>query len=152
MTDRSAVHATFTVDRTYPVAPQRVWAAFADQAQKAKWFGGANEGYTTIASDFDFTVGGREHNEGKWDNGTVSQFDAIYLDIVENERIIYTYYMFIDGKKISVSIATLEFTAADGGTHLKLTEQGAYLDGLDNSKQREEGTNWLMDELGKSLA
>ena len=33
-----------------------------------------------------------------------------------------------------------------------LTEYGDYLDGYDDAGSREHGTNWLMDNLGKSLA
>ena len=38
------------------------------------------------------------------------------------------------------------------GTRLVLTEQGAFLDGLDYVAQREEGTQQLLDNLGKALA
>ena len=57
----------------------------------------------------------------------------------------------MDGQRISVSVATLEFIPADNGTRLILTEQGAYLDGLDTSAQREEGTRGLLDALATYL-
>jgi hypothetical protein len=50
-----------------------------------------------------------------------------------------------------VSVATLEFYAEGSGTRLILTEQGAYLDGLDTSAQREEGTQQLLNALGTYL-
>jgi activator of Hsp90 ATPase-like protein len=37
------------------------------------------------------------------------------------------------------------------GTRLKLTEQGAFLDGYDDAGSRERGTGSLMDALEKSL-
>ncbi|MBT2304624.1 hypothetical protein J7E70_29820 [Variovorax paradoxus] len=37
----------------------------------------------------------------------------------------------IDGRKISVSLATFEFKASDAGAKLIMTEQGAFLDGYD---------------------
>ncbi|HRO04147.1 MAG TPA: hypothetical protein PLS69_11145 [Terricaulis sp.] len=40
MTDPSTTHATFVIERHYKAAPARVFAAFADAKQKAKWFGG----------------------------------------------------------------------------------------------------------------
>jgi hypothetical protein len=60
--------------------------------------------------------------------------------------------MELDGKRISVSVASIELKPSGSGTHMKVTELGAYLDGLDNSAQREQGTNWLMDKLGEELS
>ena len=36
--DRNITHATFTLERSYPVPPARVFAAWADPAAKARWF------------------------------------------------------------------------------------------------------------------
>jgi hypothetical protein len=38
------------------------------------------------------------------------------------------------------------------GTKLTYTEQGAFLDGIDKPEAREEGTAWMLDNLGKYLA
>ena len=82
----------------------------------------------------------------------VTVFDCLYRDIVENQRIVYSYVMHLDGKKISVSQACIELFAENGGTKLVLTEYGDYLDGYDDAGSREHGTNALMDALEKSLA
>ena len=50
-----------------------------------------------------------------------------------------------------MSVATVELVAEGTGTRLTLTEQGAYLDGLDQPSQREKGTTELMDKLGSAL-
>ncbi len=149
MAERSVVHATFTIERDYPAAPARVFNAFADPAAKAKWFGAPDS--SDSKASMDFRVGGREHSSGKVPDGPLYTFDALYQDIVPNERIVYTYDMTIDGKRISVSVATLEFRASGAGTRLKVTEMGAFLDGLDNAGQRETGTKDLLDKLAKSL-
>ena len=36
--DHNVTHATFTLERSYPVPPARVFAAWADPAAKASWF------------------------------------------------------------------------------------------------------------------
>ena len=59
--------------------------------------------------------------------------------------------MHIDGKKISVSLATIDFEPQGKGTKLIVTEQGAFLDGYDDAGARERGTNDLMDQLAASL-
>ena len=151
MTERNVTHGTFHIERTYPHPPERVYAAFATEAGKAAWFGHA-EGQTIVERAFDFREGGRERAVGRWDSGLVTQFDASYFDIIPNERIVYAYEMRLDGVKISVSLATIEFKPAGGGTRLLLTETGAFLDGYDDAGSREHGTNFLMDQLGASLA
>jgi len=155
MTARSVVHASFTITRHWKASPARVFEAFADPQQKDAWFGGGAE-WTPVGRSFDFREGGKEHAAGRWKTGMVSKFDCIYLDIVppsnkESGRIIYSYVMHLDDRKISVSQAAIELTPDNGGTKLTLTEYGDYLDGYDDAGSREHGTNFLMDALGKSV-
>ena len=42
-------------------------------------------------------------------------------------------------------------SAGPGRTTLKVTEQGAFLDGYDDAGSREHGTGFLLDKLGASL-
>jgi uncharacterized protein YndB with AHSA1/START domain len=147
---RSVVHATFCIERTYPASPAQVFKALTDPAAKAKWFTGGN-GYTLLAREMDVRPGGREHVKGRKDTGVVSTFDAIYHDVIANERIVYAYEMHLDDRKISVSLATLELKPAGTDTRLVMTEQGAFLDGYDDAGSREHGSNFLLDALGKSL-
>jgi uncharacterized protein YndB with AHSA1/START domain len=153
---RSVVRASFTITRHWKHAPARVFDAFATAEAKAKWFAGGG-GWTLIEKAFDFREGGREMVKGRHEGGTVHVFDCVYRDIVapdagEAGRIIYSYVMHLDGKKISVSQATIEILPDGAGTKLVLTEYGDYLDGYDDAGSREHGTNALMDALEKSLA
>jgi uncharacterized protein YndB with AHSA1/START domain len=151
MTKRSAIHATFVIERNFKAPPARVFNAFADRAAKASWFAGPG-GWEKKRHEFDFRVGGRERLSGGPKGGTVQSFDALYQDIVPNERIIYTYDMHLDETRISVSLATVEFKPAGAGTLLMITEQGAFLDGYDDAGSREQGTRWLLDKLEASLS
>lgn len=147
---RSVTHASFTITRHWNASPARVFAAFADQKKKDAWFGGG-DAWTPVSRSFDFREGGKEHAAGRWKTGIVSKFDCIYLDIVPDERIIYSYVMHLDDRKISVSQAAIELTPEKDGTKFVLTEYGDYLDGYDDAGSREHGTNALMDALEKSL-
>lgn len=151
MAARSVTHATFSLRRTYPASPKRVYSAFADPAKKAAWFNGPEE-WGPDEHSFDFRVGGHEVSRGGPKGGPVHAFSAVYQDIVPNERIIYSYDMLLDDVRISVSVATLEFRGAGGGTELVLTEQGAFLDGYDDAGERERGTRELLEALGNFLA
>jgi uncharacterized protein YndB with AHSA1/START domain len=99
----------------------------------------------------DFRVGGRETSRGGPKGGPVHAFDALYYDIVPNERIVFAYDMHLDDLRISVSLATIELKPEGNGTRLILTEQGAYLDGHDKPAMRQSGTEELLDQLGAEL-
>jgi uncharacterized protein YndB with AHSA1/START domain len=150
MKNRSASHATFVIERTYPTTPARVFAAWSNLQSKQRWFGGP-DAWKRGEHTFDFRVGGKEHLSGGPKGGTVHRFDATYQDIVPDERIIYTYEMHLDDAKISVSLATIEFKAEGSGTKMTLTEQGVFLDGYDDVGSREKGTVELMKQLEASL-
>ena len=132
-----------------PVA--RVWKALTDETAKQKWFCGPADHWQLLERSMDVRVGGRERLKGRWQSGVASTFDAIYHDVIPHERLIYSYEMRLDDKKISVSLATLQLKAADGKTTLMVTEQGAFLDGYDDAGSREQGTGHLLDALGASL-
>jgi uncharacterized protein YndB with AHSA1/START domain len=157
VTARSIIHDTFTIERAYPGAPSRVFAAFASAEAKNIWgdTGGLEpaDGQAGIA-EFDFRAGGRERFGFKM-AGTTYRYDARYYDIVPDQRIIYAYEMYAGDARISVSVATIEFAKSGDGTALTVTEQGAYLDGIDGPRApslREEGVTEMLDNLTGYLA
>jgi uncharacterized protein YndB with AHSA1/START domain len=149
MTERSVTHSTFAIERSYPAAPARVFAAFATAEAKARWFGAPEESLTGDR-EFDFRIGGRERLISKHEDTTYT-YDSVYYDIVPDQRIVTAYEMYANDARISVSVATAEFAAQDGGTRLIYTEQGAFLDELDKPEYREHGTSELLDKLGEVL-
>jgi uncharacterized protein YndB with AHSA1/START domain len=142
----------FHLERTYDAPVARVWKALTDEKAKAKWFGGPPDRMQLLERHMDVRVGGTECAKGRWEGGVVHTFDAIYHDVVENERLVYSYVMHLDDRKISVSLATMQLKADGGKTTLKVSEQGAFLDGYDDAGSRERGTGFLLDALGASLA
>lgn len=150
MTARSTHHATFVIERTYAASPARVFKAWADPVAKASWFAGPDE-WESGGREFDFRVGGRERSSGGPKGGPAHAFNSLYQDIVPNERIVYTYDMQLGDKRISVSLATVEFKQAGAGTRLIFTEQAVFLDGYDDAGSREHGTRWLLDKLDATL-
>jgi uncharacterized protein YndB with AHSA1/START domain len=147
MSTRSANHATFVIERTYDACPARVFAAWADKSAKGRWFGPPEGGGE---HELDFRVGGREHFAASV-AGARYTYDALYEDIVPDERIVYTYNMHRDDARMSVSISTVELFAAGERTRLRYTEQGVFLDGIDTPAEREHGTAEILDKLGGAL-
>ncbi len=151
MLSRSVVHGSFHLERRYAAPVERVWQALTDPAAKQKWFGGPATEWEPLERFMDVREGGRERAKGRWKSGMVSTFDAFYHDVVLHERLVYSYVMHLDDKKISVSLATMQLKREAGATRLMVAEQGAFLDGYDDAGSREHGTGYLLDQLGASL-
>src|SRR5215472_774701 len=66
--ERTVVHSTFCIERTYAASPAQVYRALTDPVAKAKWFGGG-ERCTIVARRMDVRPGGREHLQGRWAPG-----------------------------------------------------------------------------------
>lgn len=148
MSEHSAAHATFVIERNYPVPPGRVFEAFSNPEAKRQWFAGPGE----TRGEMDFRIGGRETASGAFPDGTVHRFEAFYYDIVPGQRIVFSYDMHLDQRRISVSLATIEIAPQGPGSRLVFTEQGVFLDGYDDAGARERGTMELLDALGAFLS
>jgi uncharacterized protein YndB with AHSA1/START domain len=150
MTERSIAHGSFTVKRTYPVAPERIFRAWSDPKIKGRWFGDPEK--ESFADVFDFSVGGRELRTGTLGDGTRYAIDILYYDIVPDQRIVYAFDVEINGTRNSVSVTAITFEQSGDGTTLSITEHGAFLDGHESPIGREGGANFILDRLGDLLA
>jgi uncharacterized protein YndB with AHSA1/START domain len=152
VTERSVNHATFVIERTYPAQPARVFAAWADPAAKDTWMDDGQGNSDGSYYEMEFKVGGHERTGGPDPHGNPFRYDAVYYDIVPDQRIVFNYEMYAGDERMSVSLATVEIVPDAEGTRLTYTEQGAFLDGIDTPEGRQGGTEWLLDNLGKYLA
>jgi uncharacterized protein YndB with AHSA1/START domain len=149
VSERTTKHGTFVLEHTYDATPARVFAAWADPAAKPRWFGGPDDWENEHT--LDFRVGGTEWNRTTPPDGPAWTYTAAIHDIVPDRRIVYSYVMECGDAVASVTLATVEFEPAASGTRLVLTEQIAFLDGLDSPDLREGGTRSLLDSLDEML-
>ena len=151
MSRRSATHTSFVLDRRFPASPARVFKAWADPEAKRRW-NDCHAEVGTLEYTIDFRLGGHEIHRAILPDGRHQRVDKVFLEIVPDARIIFAYAMEAGGQPLSASLVTVEFHAEGAGTHLKLTEQLAYLDGHQDLDQRIEGTAEGLDRLGLQLA
>lgn len=147
---RSIAFARFVIERTYDATPARTFKAWSDPAAKARWFGAPTE-WKQIERRMDFRIGGVERLVGEFPGNRTSAFTARYLDIATDQRIVYVYDMHLNATFISSSLASVEFLPAGQGTHLRFTEQAAFVDGYEDNGSREHGTTLLLEQFGKYL-
>lgn len=146
MTARSAAHTSFVLERRLKASPARVFAAWADIDAKRRW-SDCHAEVGTLSYTMDFRVGGHELHRAILPDGREQLVDKVFLEIAPDARIIFAYAMEAAGRPLSASLVTVEFQPDGVGTHLRLTEQLAYLDGHMDLDQRIEGTAEGLDRL-----
>ena len=155
MENRSVTHSTFVIERHYAAPPERVFAAFADPAQKRRWFV-EDKGMTVEDYALEFRVGGSERARYRFKAGSpfpgvALASDGIYQDIVPERRIVTAYTMTLGDRRFSASLATFELSPEGSGTDIVFTDQGAYFEGADGPQMRQEGWSQLLGNLAEHL-
>ncbi|WP_200931433.1 SRPBCC domain-containing protein [Frankia sp. R43] len=125
----SLIHGSCTLTRDLAVPPGRVFAAFSDLVLRQRWFRIPSEP-GAAHHELDFRVGGREVARGTFAPAGVPEqveYHSEFLDIVPDERIVFTYAITVDGRRHSISLVTVELAAAGSGTRVTRTEQYVFL-------------------------
>ncbi len=151
MEKQSVTHSSFVIERSFPKAPERVFAAFADPAKKRRWFA-ESDGFAVREFEMDFRVGGIEQSRFKMPDGTPLANDTSYHDIVPNQRIVFAYTMSVAGRRISTSLVTIELLPTGRGTDFIYTEQAAFFEGSDGAEIRKAGWSTIFERLERELA
>ena len=149
MTADRLFFGSFTIERRYDAAPERVFRAFSDRDAKQRWMG-CEDVRAPVIDTLDFRVGGREVSRGGGADGAEHLFEGTYLDIVPGRRFVFAFVMHVGGRKLSASIASVEVFPDGDGARLIFNEQGVYF-GEDGWAEREEGTAVGMAQLAAWL-
>ncbi|MFF9193947.1 SRPBCC domain-containing protein [Streptomyces sp. NPDC014779] len=121
-------HDTFTVERHVAATPDAVFEAFADTPVRRRWFvlPGRRTSYA-----HDFTVDGGETATSLFTTEGAEPerlaYASRYLDIVPGARLVYTYTSRVNDVARWSSLVTVELRPDSQGTHLRWTEQAAFL-------------------------
>lgn len=105
-TDREIVST-----RTFPVPRERVFQAFSDPAQLARWWG--PKGFTNTIDEFDLRPGGAWRLTMHAPNGAAFANHSTFVEVAPPERIVFQHLEPVHGFRM-----TMLFAAAAGGTTL----------------------------------
>jgi uncharacterized protein YndB with AHSA1/START domain len=146
MAERSVVHDTVVVCRTYEASAERVYRAWSDRAELERWYVPGDEKWTAKMSNHDFRVGGgKRFVFGPPDQTFVE--DCHYVDIVPEHRICYAMTISRGDTRITVSMVTVELAPHGRRCDVRVTDQLAILDDGDTARDRERGWGETLDKL-----
>ncbi len=143
-------HTDFVIERDFAAPPEAVYRAWTDPEAKRQWSDCHAE--HTTAYHLDFRRHGHESHEVRYPDGRLQQIKKVFFDIEPARRIVFSYDIRLDGRCLSVSLVTVEFSTSRRGTRMVYTEQLAYLDGHEDRAQRMQGTEEGLDRLGLALS
>jgi uncharacterized protein YndB with AHSA1/START domain len=142
----TTLHETLVFERAIQAPAEAVFAAFADPLARAAW-GAPSDTAVVIYDEADFREGGCDRFRcGSKANPNIHG-QTRYLEIDENRLIVSSETIAMDGKKLCVSLTTLELTPNGRETKLKTTTQLASFIGQDMVKGHTMGTNASLDNL-----
>ena len=155
MTKPSVIHATATIQKSYPKSAEQVFAAFSDPAKKRRWYADRS-GNALETFEMDFRIGGSETlayrlgANSPFPGALISNAET-FQEILPNRRIVTASAMSLDGRRFSVSLLTFEFLATPAGCDLICTHQDAFFEGADGPDLRAKGWQDLLARLDKEL-
>ncbi len=123
-----------------------MFEAWSKPGQIRRWAAPA-QGWQFDIADFDFRVGGGA-SFAFGPTGEVPYVDTTrYDDIVPDRRIVTAYAIAKGAMRISLSVSCLECVAQAGGTLLRVTETGVFLDGSETVATRKGGVAHQLSQL-----
>ena len=149
MTNSTTTQTSFVIERDFSVAPSKVFQAWADPAAKRSW-SDCHVEHTTEYS-LDFRPLGRETHRVMDPERGEQVIEKVFFDIVDSQRIVFAYDISVKGRRLSVSLVTVEFIPTSTGTRMSYVEQLTYLDGHEDSAARLLGTQGGFDRLALHL-
>ncbi len=106
-----------SLNRSYPVAPEKVWRAWTDPEALKKWWGpGAND--PVSLAQLDVRVGGRFRIVFGGPQGKDHEVQGVYKEVVPNRKLVFTW-TWPNSTPERESLVTIAFKRAAGGTELE---------------------------------
>ena len=144
---QSAPETTLQIKRTFLAARDKVFRAWTDPTELARWFAPSAD-YSTVVPELDLRVGGAYRLEMHHKDGNVHRVSGTYREIKPPEKLAFTW-RWEQEPNAQESLVTVEFHDRGDSTEIVLTHEQ-----LPNSEQRDkhsQGWNGCLEQLSKFL-
>ncbi len=105
-----------TIERTYPVAPEKVWRAWTDPEALKRWWG-PEPGTKVALAELDVRVGGRFRIVFGGPQGNEHEAAGEYREVEKPRKLVFTW-CWPNSTPERVSLVTIRFMPSAGGTEL----------------------------------
>jgi uncharacterized protein YndB with AHSA1/START domain len=146
MSTATAVKPSLTIRRHFNAAPSRVYKAWTEPAQIARWFGPG--GSVVLESAFETHAGGRFMIHARGAKGEDHRVSGTVQQVVPDEKVVYTWAWQSTAER--QSLVTVEFKPDGDGTLLILTHEQFFDD--DARDRHNVGWSAVLDKLDVYLA
>jgi uncharacterized protein YndB with AHSA1/START domain len=142
---QSTPDTSLQMRRTFSAPRQRVFRAWTDPNELARWFAPSAD-YSTVVPEFDLRVGGKYRLEIHHKGGNVHRLWGIYREIRPPEKLVFTWRW--DGDTLSQdSVVTIEFHDLGNSTEVVLTHE--LLPNIEEREKHVHGWNGCLEQLAK---
>jgi len=112
---------SLTLNRSYPVPPERVWRAWTDPQALKRWFGPGGADPVSLAQ-LDLRVGGRFRIVFGGPDGKAHDVQGVYKEVVPHRKLVFTW-TWPNSTPERESVITIELRAAGRGTELVFRQE-----------------------------
>ncbi|WP_163103438.1 SRPBCC family protein [Peribacillus alkalitolerans] len=119
ITMNSAKDFTLQVNHTFPVKRERVFSAWTNPKELEKWWGPA--GFSTTIEEMDVVVNGNYKYLMHSPEGETHVLAGKYLEIVPNEKLVFTWKWENGEADFPVTTVTIDFHDKQDSTEVIVT-------------------------------
>ena len=105
-----------TLNRLYPVAPEKVYRAWTDPQALKRWWGPEGEASVSLA-ELDVRVGGRFRIVFGGADGNAHEVTGVYKEVVPNRKLVFTW-VWPRSTPERASVVSIVFRAVGKSTEL----------------------------------
>ncbi len=138
------------IKRVFKAPVNKVYQAWTDPAELARWYS-PNERWRTPEVDLDTVPGGKHNITMRHSDGDKFHNVGRYVEVVQNERISFTWAILEAGMKEGDALITVEFRPVTDGTELTLTMVHHGADSADHLSGASEGWGGCLTMLDNYL-
>ncbi|MGJ7042078.1 uncharacterized protein YndB with AHSA1/START domain [Shinella sp. BE166] len=146
----SIEQGTVDITKTFAAPVAAVFAAWSQKTAQLAW-GDPGPDWQMSFERFRFTVGESDLCRFGPKDGSTYLNENRYLEITPDRRIVYASTLQEAGILSFSGTVVVTFEPADGGTRMRLVEQGLYFDGRDRADDHREGWRAMLEAMAGYL-